>query len=460
MRCIRVMTRLAVGAVLAGVVAAGAVLAGAGQARAAAQAAPPLGGPASATLNQTSAGGWTVTVYLETAALCAGRKAAGNKFSLVTGMPSSVTGAAAPQYPGGTPTSQAPCGTAADGQPLTAVQLTFPPSPALSAVPQTAALVVTPPPALLAAGDSPAEIPLTVRRTVTPWEYVFVPALSGAGLALVFVLGLLLFGVPSAAAADGENKPRPAALEPGATQERVKVEDSRTVVTRVTVTAAVSEADRAAGAVPRREVNEVSEVHREHREFTEGGAGGDNAQADAPSPNGGFWQTPLYAGTTWSFSDSWATSVTPLTALVAAVLAQSGALAFLVPGVDLSKFALAIALAGLPLLLAPLLFSVLNGRFPGRAPAVPGEVIAARLWVMVVASCLTVFSMGAELCYIGWSLGNRLLVAAPPYQWVPVGVVAATGVLFVFYSVHAIRTLAAEPSGAPKDSAKNSSFMM
>jgi hypothetical protein len=70
MRCIRVtMTRFAAGAVLAAVVAAGAALASAGQARAAAPAAPPLGGPASATLYQTRAGGWTATVYLETAAL-------------------------------------------------------------------------------------------------------------------------------------------------------------------------------------------------------------------------------------------------------------------------------------------------------------------------------------------------------------------------------------------------------
>ena len=28
-----------------------------------------------------------------------------------------------------------------------------------------------------------------------------------------------------------------------------------------------------------------------------------------------FWRTPLFAGAAWSFGDSWATSVTPLTAL-------------------------------------------------------------------------------------------------------------------------------------------------
>ena len=36
--------------------------------------APPLAGPASATLTQVSAAEWRTTVYLDTAALCAGNK--------------------------------------------------------------------------------------------------------------------------------------------------------------------------------------------------------------------------------------------------------------------------------------------------------------------------------------------------------------------------------------------------
>ena len=108
----------------------------------------------------------TTTVYLDTAAVCAGKKPAGNRFSLVTGKPNSVTGAAAPQYPDG-PLS---CGSAA-ATAVTEVKLTFTPSPALSAVPQTAALVVTPPESLLLAGNPPLQVPLTVRRIVSPWQY-------------------------------------------------------------------------------------------------------------------------------------------------------------------------------------------------------------------------------------------------------------------------------------------------
>ena len=123
--------------------------------------------------------------------LCAGKKPAGNRFSLVTGKPNSVTGAAAPQYPDG-PLS---CGSAA-ATAVTEVKLTFTPSPALSAVPQTAALVVTPPQSLLLAGNPPLQVPLTVRRIVSPWQYAGIPAVCGGALAVLLVLVLMLIGVP------------------------------------------------------------------------------------------------------------------------------------------------------------------------------------------------------------------------------------------------------------------------
>ena len=190
MRFVRATARggAALGAV---VVIAVAVGVGGGRAQAAGFAVPgaPLAGSASGTLTQLNASQWTTTVYLDTAALCAGSRPAGNHFSLVTGKPSSVTGAAAPAYPGG----PLACGAAAVN-PVTQVKLTF--SPALSAVPQTATLVVTPPQALLAAGDEPVQIPLTVRRTVSPWQFVGIPAICGGALAVLLVLLLMMIGVP------------------------------------------------------------------------------------------------------------------------------------------------------------------------------------------------------------------------------------------------------------------------
>jgi hypothetical protein len=187
---------LAARAVVAGIVLGGIVLGsvvlGGGRALAATVAVPaaPLAGSASATLSQANAREWTTTVYLDTAALCAGQNPAGNAFSLVTGKPNSVTAAAPPAYPDG----PLACAAAAAADPVTGVKLTFIPS--LSAVPQTATLIVTPPQALLVAGDPPLEIPLTVRRAVSPWQYVWIPAICGATLAALLVLVLIAIGAP------------------------------------------------------------------------------------------------------------------------------------------------------------------------------------------------------------------------------------------------------------------------
>jgi hypothetical protein len=353
------------------------IVASAATARADVQGAP-LAGSSSATLYQVSAGEWQTTVYLDTAALCAGGRPAGNTFSLVTVMPGSVTGAAAPSYPDGLA-----CG-AVDAHPVTEVKLSFTPAPALSAVPQSATLVVTPPQALLAPGEGPAQVTLTVRRIVSPWQYVGIPALCGGGLALLLIALLLVVGVPSG------------------TSRRVHW-----------------------GA--------------------------------------GLLRTPLFAGAAWSFGDSWATSVTPLTALAGAVLTASGAVAGLVPGVDLSKFALLMALVGGLTTLAPLLFSALNSLFPAKnavKPAPADEVVAASLWVMLAASCLTVVAIGAEIGFVGWVLGYDLLVASPSIRWLPPAVAGLTAALFLGYGVHSILTLVGQPVGTAKETAKKHSFLM
>ena len=176
-----------------------------------------------------------------------------------------------------------------------------------------------------------------------------------------------------------------------------------------------------------------------------------------------FWRTPLFAGAAWSFGDSWATSVTPLTALAGGVLTASGAVAGLVPGVDLTRFGLLMALVGGLTTIAPLLFGALNSLFPERQPgelAPTGEVIAASLWVMLLASCLTVFAIGAEIGFVGLVLGFNLIVVSPSVRWIGPAVTGLAAILFLAYGAHSILTLAGQPSGAPKTTAKKSSFMM
>jgi hypothetical protein len=439
-----VMRRMAaLGAVTGALVVAG-IAGGGGQALAATPAIPaaPLTGSTSATLTQVNAGEWTTTVYLDTAALCAGKNPAGNKFSLVTGKPNSVTGAAAPTYPDG----PLACGAAA-ANPVTEVKLTF--TPSLSAVPQTAALTVTPPHALLLAGDPPIQIPLTVRRTVSPWQYVGIPAICGGALAALLVAVLMMIGMPGKQVG---KVAAPAKAETGPPGQYVRVpERGRIGFALLLLLLLVTKRHELLVTATKRAANE------------RGPGVGTGQQAKRVRLGFEFWRTPLFAGAAWSFGDSWATSVTPLTALAGGVITASGAVAGLVPAVDLTRFGLLMALVGGLTTLAPLLFGAINSLFPERKagePAPPGEVIAASLWVMLLASCLTVFAIGAEIGFVGLVLGFDLIVVSPSIRWIGPAVTGLAALLFLAYGAHSILTLAGQPSGTPKKTAAQSSFMI
>ena len=463
--------RLAPGAVLAACAVAGIVLGGivlgGGQARAATVAVPaaPLAGSASATLTQVNAGEWSTTVYLDTAALCAGKNPAGNTFSLVTGKPSSVTGAAAPVYPDG----PLACGAVA-ANPVTEVKLTF--APALSAVPQTATLTVTPPQALLTAGDMPVQIPLTVRRSVSPWQYVVIPAICGGAFAVLLVLVLIAFGMPGkgadrAAAPEKDETlpPGPDASPPPPGEADYSVRLLLFLMHRrhELLVTEMPAAGGQVGAVAAPAADTARPAAKDEPAAVAQPAAVASRKAKRVHWGLEFWRTPLFAGAAWSFGDSWATSVTPLTALAGGVLTASGAVAGLVPGVDLTRFGLLMALVGGLTTLAPLLFGALNSLFPERragGPAPQGEVIAASLWVMLLASCLTVFAIGAEIGFVGLVLGFNLIVVSPSIRWIGPALTALAALLFLAYGAHSILTLTALPSGGPKQNAKKSSFMI
>jgi hypothetical protein len=373
----------------------------------------------------------------------------------VTGKPNSVTSAAAPTYPDG----PLDCGSA-DAEPVTQVKLTF--TPSLSAVPQTATLTVTPPQALLAAGDPPFQVPLTVRRAVSPWQYVVIPAICGGALAVLLVLVLIAIGMPRRD--DGHEvpvqretaPPGQHAQVPGPARDDFNVrlllflmhKRHELLITEMPATA--EEARRKAGAAVG-----VADAAR-----PEAGSG---PKAKRVRWGAQFWLTPLFAGAAWSFGDSWATSVTPLTALAGGILTASGAVAGLVPGVDLTRIGLLMVLVGALTTFAPLVFGALNSLFPERkasAHVPPGEVIAASLWVMLLASCLTVFAIGAEIGFVGLVLGFDLIVVSPSIRWIGPAAAGLAAVLFLAYGAHSILTLTGQPSGDPKMTAKKSSFMI
>jgi hypothetical protein len=370
---------------------------------------PPLAAPSSGLkLTQVAAGTWRTTIYLNTSALCLGT----NEFSLVTAVPYSSTMDAAPDYPAGL---RCP---AQDADPLTEVVLTFTPSPALSSVPQTATLTVTPPVSAAALGAAPLEVPLTIRRTVSAYQYVWIPVGGGAALAALLVVLVALTGVPD------QNAP----------------------------------GRRLRGWQP------------------------------------GFWRETLFASATWTFGDSWATNTAAVTAVVAAVLSASGSVGGLIPGVDLGRFGLMMALAGGVIGIAPLFFGVLNSWFADRAsrsaaghaaqraaeppeswaeppattaPALPAtsagtspEVKVSAMWVMLVASCLTVSGIGAELAIVGWVLGHDLMVAPALARWASVVTAGVLALLFLGYGTRAVITLADPEGGSPLNTAKSAAFIL
>jgi hypothetical protein len=456
-------------AVAFGLLVAAAVVVSGGTARAAATATTPFSGSASATLSQSPQDpqAWQTTIDLDTAALCPGTLLP-DVFTLVTGGPAAMVSPAAVSYSPGssvTPASSAspassvsPAGTTGpacgnlDANPVTTVTLTFKPDLTGHTVPQSATLIITPPHTLVQAGETPYRVQLTLQRVVSPWMYAGIPLLCGLGAAVLFVLLLILVGLPPAApglAPAGTpgvaRRPEKTLLKGGRTRRgnagRVLSALLLALVgLRLVALAARREPWPAVAGRPQQQPDPGQEKQP--------GSGKKKKRRHR-----GIWGAPLYASSSWSFSGSWATSITPLTTLASGVLLSTDAVAGLIRGVDLTRFTLLITLVGALSVIAPLLFGLLNGLCPGRGTPPQGEADVARLWVLVTASCLTVFAVGAELGFLGWVLGFDLLDAWLPLRWIAPVIAALTAVVFLGYSVSAVCALA-----PPADTSRHPAF--
>jgi hypothetical protein len=79
---------------------------------------------------------------------------------------------------------------------------------------------------------------------------------------------------------------------------------------------------------------------------------------------------------------------------------------------------------------------------------------------MLLASCLTVFAIGAEIGFVGLVLGFELIVVSPSVRWIGPVITGLAAVLFLGYGVHSILTLVGQPDGTAKKTAKKHSFLM
>lgn len=88
-----------------------------------------------------------------------------------------------------------------------------------------------------------------------------------------------------------------------------------------------------------------------------------------------------------------------------------------------------------------------------------GEVIS-QLWSLLLASCFTMFGIGADLAIAGWVLGYDL-AAAPLWGRALIAAVAgAAALIVVWYGVFAIRSLADTRDGSVLSGRRDASFIL
>jgi hypothetical protein len=124
-------------------------------------------------------------------------------------------------------------------------------------------------------------------------------------------------------------------------------------------------------------------------------------------------QKLIYTDATFSFSQSWATSIAGLLTIVATVFSTTGVLASLIPGVD-SGFFLAVTIVyGMVLALAPLVYSTLQGSEGDHSHSYGtrrGFVIAATITGVAVGGQLS--TLGAIIALSDLSFSLRVTIIA------------------------------------------------
>jgi hypothetical protein len=88
-----------------------------------------------------------------------------------------------------------------------------------------------------------------------------------------------------------------------------------------------------------------------------------------------------------------------------------------------------------------------------------GEVIS-QLWSLLLASCFTMFGIGADLAIAGWVLGYDLAAAPLWARALIVAVAGAAALIVVWYGVFAIRSLADTRDGSVLSGRRDASFIL
>jgi hypothetical protein len=88
-----------------------------------------------------------------------------------------------------------------------------------------------------------------------------------------------------------------------------------------------------------------------------------------------------------------------------------------------------------------------------------GEVIS-QLWSLLLASCFTMFGIGADLAIVGWVLGWDLAAAPSWARGIVAGLAGLAAVIVVLYGVFAIRALADSREGSVLSGRRGAAFIL
>lgn len=168
-----------------------------------------------------------------------------------------------------------------------------------------------------AGGASPSSVQLTVSRGITLFEYLAVPVITG--LAMVAFLMLLILYVVRIYGWDGSRiRPFRYRADNGSQESKKKF-----------------------------------------------------------GPNGDFWNRTVSATGAWTVSDSWATNIATVVAVLTAVLTTTAAANSLFPGVALDRFSLVNVAAGAITAAVPLAFGILYARWIDRYRGITADSLIA-----------------------------------------------------------------------------------
>jgi hypothetical protein len=141
-------------------------------------------------------------------------------------------------------------------------------------------------------------------------------------------------------------------------------------------------------------------------------------------PSEGQGRTTIYTSSTFSFSESWATSIAAILTVVATVFTTTGVLTSLVPGIDTGFFLAITIVYGVVLSLAPLVYSALQEEEDGQVFGTHRGYVRA--------AAITVVAVGGQLSTVGaviWLSGLNVVL-----RWVLLAFLGCVALLVVWYT--------------------------